>query len=73
MHFEAKVPDALSTAYGTNYLQMNYHSSPEEEFYGMGLEYTIWNFKGHQIPLIVEEGGIGRGAQPITWIENRLR
>jgi len=52
---------------------MNYHSSHEEEFYGMGLEYTIWNFKGHRIPLIVEEGGIGRGAQPITWIENRMR
>ena len=71
--FEATVPDAYSADHGTNYLQMNYHSSLEEEIYGMGLEYTIWNFKGSKIPLIVEEGGIGRGTQPISWYENRFK
>ena len=49
---------------------MNYDSTPDEEIYGMGLEYTIWNFKGYKIPLICEEGGVGRGTLPITFYLN---
>jgi sulfoquinovosidase len=32
----------------------------------MGLQPTEWNFKGKQVPLIVDEGGVGRGLQPLT-------
>lgn len=68
--FVATVPGAHSSAYGTNFLAMTYASPPDEEIYGMGLEYTVWNFKGHEVPLIVNEGGVGRGQQPITMWEN---
>ena len=68
--FFADVPGAHSSAHGTNYLAMQYGSPADEEIYGMGLEYTVWNFKGHKVPLIVDEGGVGRGLQPITLWEN---
>jgi len=32
----------------------------------MGLQPTVWNFKNHSVPLIVSEGGVGRGLQPLT-------
>lgn len=38
----------------------------DEEIYGLGLQYTEWNFKNKTVPLIVAEGGVGRGLQPIT-------
>jgi len=32
----------------------------------MGLQYTVWNFKGLRVPVISSEGGVGRGLQPLT-------
>jgi alpha-glucosidase len=53
-----------------DFLQMSFVSPQDEEIYGMGLQYTIWNFKNQSVPLISDEGGIGRGLQPITRIQN---
>jgi hypothetical protein len=39
----------------------------------MGLQYTEWNFKNKKVPLIISEGGVGRGAQPITKEMNQLK
>ena len=36
----------------------------------MGLEYTTWNFKGHSVPLISDEAGVGRGLEPLTSLLN---
>lgn len=49
-----------------NWISLNFESSADEEIYGMGLQPTVWNFKGEQVPLIVDEGGVGRGEQPLT-------
>lgn len=38
----------------------------------MGLQYTVWDFKHKQVPLIVAEAGVGRGLQPITREMNAL-
>lgn len=40
---------------------MSYASDTDEEIYGMGLQYTVWDFKGRSVPLISAEGGVGRG------------
>ena len=39
----------------------------------MGLQYTIWNFKGLKVPVITSEGGVGRGLEPLTELLNELR
>jgi hypothetical protein len=61
MSFEASIPGAHSDAIGANYMAFNFASPVDEEIYGMGLEYTVWDFKGHSVPLISEEAGVGRG------------
>ncbi len=38
----------------------------------MGLQYTEWNFKNKSVPIIVSEGGVGRGLQPITREMNQV-
>ena len=68
--FEANIPGAHSEAIKSNYIAMNFDSPLDEEIYGMGLQYTVWDFKGHQVPLISDEAGVGRGLQPITAIMN---
>jgi hypothetical protein len=35
----------------------------------MGIQHTIWNFKGTSVPLISIEGGVGRGLEPISTIK----
>lgn len=39
----------------------------------MGLQYTVWNFKGLRVPVISSEGGVGRGLQPLTEILNEIK
>ena len=72
--FEATIPGAYDGKYGvSNYIAMNFDSPQDEEIYGMGLQYSVWDFKGHQVPLISDEAGVGRGLQPITAIMNKLK
>ena len=61
MSFEAKITGAYSDSIDSNYMALNFDSPIDEEIYGMGLEYTVWDFKGHSVPLISEEAGVGRG------------
>jgi len=44
-------------------------SSPREAFRGFGAM-TEWDLKGAVLPVITREQGVGRGAQPLTRLEN---
>lgn len=68
LNFSVSVPEEID---GANYLAFEYFSAPNEEIYGMGLQYSVWNFKGHKVPLISDEAGVGRGLQPITELGNK--
>lgn len=54
------------------YMSVKYGSSKDEEIYGLGLQYTEWNFKGMEVHMISAEGGVGRGLQPITAYETYI-
>jgi sulfoquinovosidase len=41
-----------------------------EEIFGMGEQFSHFNFKGKKVPMLVEENGIGRGDKTVTWIAN---
>ena len=62
LRFEAEVDNP---SYDRVYL--TYASEPEEHFFGFGTQYTYFDLKGHEIPILIQEQGIGRGEQPITW------
>jgi len=67
--FAANIPGAYGGKYGvSNYMALHFDSPEDEEIYGMGLQYSVWDFKGHSVPLISTEAGLGRGLQPITTI-----
>jgi len=51
---------------------MKYHSPKDEEIYGLGLQYTEWDFKGKKAHIISSEGGVGRGLQPVTFVANNF-
>jgi len=49
---------------------LHYVTSPSEQFFGFGEQFTHLNLKGHEVPIISQEGGLGRGRQPISGIIN---
>jgi sulfoquinovosidase len=61
LRFEAEVEKPYNRVYLTS------ASTPEERFFGFGVQYTYFDMKGHKVPIFIQEQGIGRGEQPITW------
>lgn len=58
-----------------NYREINrvwftYSSKEDERFYGFGEQFSHMNLKGKRVPIFVQEQGIGRGDQPITFAAN---
>lgn len=55
---------------GFNRIFLHYASQLNERFYGFGEQYTYLNMKGLSFPIIPQEQGIGRGAEPLTSLMN---
>ncbi|XP_010055913.2 sulfoquinovosidase [Eucalyptus grandis] len=53
-----------------NRICLTYSSEKSEKFYGFGEQFSHMNFKGRRVPIFVQEQGIGRGDQPITFAAN---
>ncbi len=49
---------------------MTYASEPDEHFFGFGEQFSFFDLKGKRIPIFIQEQGIGRGLQPITFLVN---
>ncbi|MCS6984667.1 MAG: alpha-glucosidase [Leptospiraceae bacterium] len=58
---ELSVPNSA-----VNRLELAILSHEKEKFLGMGEQFTHLNLKGHRVPVLTEEQGVGRGAEPIT-------
>ncbi|XP_059668307.1 uncharacterized protein LOC132313526 [Cornus florida] len=55
---------------GFNRVCLTYSSEKNEKFYGFGEQFSHMEFKGKRVPIFVQEQGIGRGDQPITFAAN---
>ncbi|KAK9290377.1 hypothetical protein L1049_008546 [Liquidambar formosana] len=53
-----------------NRVCFTYSSEGDERFYGFGEQFSHMDFKGKRVPVLVQEQGIGRGDQPITFAAN---
>ena len=60
LRFEVEVEEPYDRLY------LTYASSPAERFFGFGVQYTHLDLKGHEVPIFIQEQGIGRGEQPVT-------
>lgn len=63
--FELTLKDA-----GYNRIWLTYASDPDEHFFGFGEQFSSFDLKGKRVPILVQEQGIGRGLQPITFLAN---
>lgn len=64
------VKAAVSTEF--NRVSLTYSSERNERFYGFGEQFSHMDFKGKRVPILVQEQGIGRGDQPITFAANLI-
>lgn len=55
-----------------NRVFITYSSEKDERFYGFGEQFSHMEFKGRRVPILVQEQGIGRGDQPITFAANMI-
>jgi alpha-glucosidase len=55
-----------------NRTTLRLESSRDEQFHGFGMQASLGDFKGHRVPVVASEQGIGRGRQPLTAIANAL-
>ncbi|OAY68460.1 Alpha-glucosidase YihQ [Ananas comosus] len=53
-----------------NRVFLTHSSEGDEKFYGFGEQFSHVEFKGKRVPILVQEQGIGRGDQPITFAAN---
>lgn len=53
-----------------NRVCLTYSSEEKEKFFGFGEQFSHMDFKGKRVPIFVQEQGIGRGDQPITFAAN---
>src|SRR5690625_4266206 len=51
-----------------NRIYFSWLSDEDEHFFGFGEQYSTFDMKGKRLPILVQEQGIGRGAQPITFL-----
>ncbi|KAK8942967.1 putative alpha-xylosidase 2 [Platanthera zijinensis] len=51
---------------------LTYSSEKDEKIFGFGEQFSHMEFKGRRVPILVQEQGIGRGDQPITFAANLI-
>ena len=56
-----------------NYSELAYSSSADERFHGFGEQFSVLNMKGKSVPILSQEGGVGRGHQPISAAVNTVQ
>ena len=49
-----------------NYIELTYSAEADEAFYGFGEQFSYVNLRGQSVPILAQEGGIGRGHPLIT-------
>lgn len=45
-------------------------ASSSEKVFGFGVQYSVWDFRGRVVPILVSEQGVGRGLEPLTTVLN---
>ena len=50
-----------------NYSRLVYESVADERFHGFGEQFSVLDMKGQRLPILSEEGGVGRGHAVISF------
>ncbi|KAJ5732420.1 hypothetical protein N7493_003901 [Penicillium malachiteum] len=68
--FSINVDQSASSGDSLANIFLTYRSSPSEDFYGLGGQGSFASLKNQSVPIFSREGGVGRGDQPTTNLEN---
>ena len=68
--FVTLAPTPAGIAAGFNRLYTAWDMGWEENFYGMGEQYTVHGLNNYNTPVFTSEQGIGRGLQPLSTFIN---
>ncbi|MBF0441512.1 MAG: alpha-glucosidase, partial [Oligoflexales bacterium] len=49
-----------------NRLFLTYSTDKGERFFGFGMQFTYFDLKGYEVPIITQEQGVGRSLQPLS-------
>ncbi|MCE9599168.1 MAG: alpha-glucosidase [Spirochaetia bacterium] len=63
LRFEARIDSKLTEI---NRVYLTLASDKTESFFGFGEQFTYFDLKGREVPILTQEQGVGRGTQPIT-------
>src|SRR5579872_1330005 len=68
LRFHVQIGAASSTP--LNRLRLRYASPSHEHVFGLGEQLTYFDQKGHEVPILVQEHGVGRGLPVFTQLVN---
>ena len=64
LRFQVRLDPAAGTSF--NRLSLRYASSADEHLFGFGQQLTFFDQKGKELPILVQEHGVGRGLPLFT-------
>jgi hypothetical protein len=64
--------DSISRSYSFQqsavYAHLEWISTATQDYFGFGEQYSHVNMKGKKVPILVQEQGVGRGLEPISFV-----
>eukprot|EP00039_Didymoeca_costata_P016390 m.292933 g.292933 ORF g.292933 m.292933 type:complete len:496 (+) comp16388_c0_seq10:141-1628(+) len=54
-------------------LRLLLSTTEQDKIFGLGVQYSVRNLKGREVPILTSEQGVGRGLEPLTKYLNALR
>ncbi|MFE8695926.1 alpha-glucosidase [Cytobacillus sp. FJAT-53684] len=51
-----------------NRIYLSWSTDKNEHYFGFGTQYSSFDMKGKRVPILVQEQGVGRGLQPLTFL-----
>ena len=55
-----------------NQIRLSVDCYYNEQLYGFGVQYSVFNMKGRRLPVFLSEQGVGRGLEPLTSLLDKI-
>ena len=55
-----------------NQIRLSVGCNDNEQLYGFGVQYSVFNMKGRRLPVFLSEQGVGRGLEPLTSLLDKI-
>jgi alpha-glucosidase len=63
---------AIESKLGSSVVELNLEAPVAERMYGFGQQFSYYNFRGQEVPILTQEQGVGRGKPLVTQLVNAV-